>query len=304
MATAATGALPRPHHGLLGRWKWRLWALAFDMTALGVIAALWHWPLVRVGAIIVDGPPAWRDEVVASVPLPPDSNLFRTDIDAIDRQLAAVFNDRALCQVRLQWPGTLAVRLVPILPVLRADGVSHAAPLAVAVSGALMTERPGLPALPIWRAETGSADDRGLGQQAKLAAGSWAEVVDADERYQHAISEWSHTADAGWTMIAADGRTRVLLGKSGLRGRAAAVAGLLERSDSLLLHPCLIDARFGGLIAVRPLAEPSDSAAADSLTTDRAAGRSRPAISGAVSAGTNTTKTRPSRARPSAKGTT
>jgi len=268
-AVASPGARP----GILGWRKWRLWVLGFDVMILGGMAVLWHWPLVKVKDIRVEGPAVWEEQARSLVVLPPDSNFLRVDPDATRLRLAASFGNLAVPQVTLELPSTLLICLVPTTPVLWAEGAATNGQLAVGADGALLTEPLDRPALPIWRTAAGAPPAGAFSQRARFAAGSWAEIIDADDRYQQAISEWTRDSRTGWVMTAADGRSQIIIGKTGLKRRAAEVARLLDEGDSLLLRPCVIDARFEGLLAVRPLPEPANDSTVttgDSLASGKA----------------------------------
>ena len=266
--------------GVFGRRHWRLWTLLAELVLLGGAFAVWHWPLVRVTDVRIITPPAWEDQVRALVSLPLDGNLLRVDPDAVRSRLQAVFGPRADVDVSLFLPSTLQVRLISRAPVLWAAGA-----VGIAADGALLNDLLERPRLPLWRSASATADRIGFPAAASLAAGTWSEVVTTDARYAQAITEWGQDRDDSWVMTAADGRTQILLGRTSIADRAAGAARLLDEPDSLLQHPCVIDARFAGQLIVRPLAgiiadstaQPSDSLSTSPPTAGEKVARVRPA---------------------------
>jgi hypothetical protein len=85
--------------------------------------------------------------------------------------------------------------------------------------------------------------------------------LEADGRFTSAVSEWGCDPASGWTMVGADGQTRMNVGWSDLTRRAGYVSALLARPDTILAVPCAIDARFEGQLVVSRLAMLDDTTA-------------------------------------------
>jgi len=231
----------RAASGVFGRRHWRLWTLLAELVLLGGAFAVWHWPLVRVSDVRIISPAAWEDQVRALVSLPPDGNVLHVDLDAVRSRLQAAFGPRADVDVSLFLPSTLQIRLISHAPILWAAGA-----IGIAADGTLLNDPPERPRLPLWRSTSATTDRIGFPAAASLAAGTWSEVMTTDARYARAITEWGQDRDDSWMMLAADGRTQILLGRTSIADRAAGAARLLDESDSLLQQPCVVEARFAG----------------------------------------------------------
>lgn len=229
------------------RWRWRVWLLAGDFAVLGVVVVLSQWPIARLNAVTYDGPAAWEEKARSCVTLPADSNLVHVDLGAIEACLGEAFGDLAEARVKLTPSRSLALRLRPTEVALWTSARS-----GIAADGAWLSETLATGTGAVW-CEGVHRRREADGRQRRLAAGCWASVLRADQRLGEIVSEWTYEHPWGWVATAADGRTRIILGKAALQERAHAVALLLDQDDAWPEIPCLIDARFAGQILVRPL---------------------------------------------------
>lgn len=231
----------------LDRWMngKRIWLISGNVLVIGFVAFILNYPLMKVSSITIDGPDIWHDRAMGIAAPVGDSNLFRYDFEQVGRRLQATFGARAQCDVQYVVPRGVTVVLTPTDPLLwTATG------RGIRADGALFATDADMPPSPIWRQT--SRRDQQVQTAAQLAAGVWSEVVDGDGRFEHGTSEWMRDAQRGWTMIAGDGQTRIILGWNNIEQRAAAVGRLLEQRDSILVNGCTIDARFDGRLIVRP----------------------------------------------------
>ena len=227
---------------------WRIGLLTFNIVAVTLGLVFVNYPILTVERVTIDGPSDWYDQALAVVAPVGDSNIFRYDVRRATEKLTEQFGARADCRVRLVLPNQISVRLTPAKAVLWTewgDGVRG--------DGAVFKERADMPSAPVWRTVSRRAAVDGASAPSCIAAGTWAEIVKADERFAAGVSEWCRDERDGWVMMAADGRTRVLLGWNNLEERAALVARVLEHRDSTITDGSMIDARFDGCVLVRPV---------------------------------------------------
>ncbi len=223
----------------------RMWLMSGNVLVIGFLAFILSYPLMKVSNITIEGPDIWRDRAMGIAAPVGDSNLFHYDFKQVGRRLEATFGARAHCDVHYVVPRGITVILTPTDPALWTTA-GH----GVRADGTLFATEADMAPSPIWRQS--ALRDQHVQTEAHLAAGVWSEVIDGDARFEHGASEWTRDAGRGWTMIAGDGQTRIILGWNNIETRAAAVARLLEQRDSTLLSGCTIDARFDGRLIVRP----------------------------------------------------
>jgi len=239
------------------RWwlSWRLWVIALDLLLLAGVFAVRKWPLLIIRQVAIEGPAIWESRALSIVELPADSNLFALDLDNLQARLQAEFGSLADCHAQLLLPGKLLIQIAPTPLTLWTEGG-----MGVGIDGSLLVtpavERPA----PIWRAPLGSYGDARI-RSSESAAGAWSQILEADGRFTNAVSEWGCDPATGWTMVGADGQTRMNVGWSDLTRRASYVSALLASPDTILAGPCAIDARFEGQLVVSRLAMLDDSAA-------------------------------------------
>lgn len=246
------------------RWwlSWRLWVIALDAILLSGYFAVQKWPLLKINRIDVEGPSIWESRARAQIVLPADLNLFSLDLDNLQSRLQTEFGSLADCRAQLLLPNRLLVQIAPTPLALWTEGG-----MGVGVDGSLLVAPAVEQPAPIWRSTLGASSDPRSSSTVQ-AAGAWSQVLDADSRFINAVSEWGYDPATGWTMVGADGQTRMSIGSSDLTRRAAYVSALLARPDSILAAPCAIDARFDGQLVVSRLASLDDtSAVADSGKT-------------------------------------
>lgn len=238
------------------RWwlSWRLWVIALDAILLSGYFAIQKWPLVKIHRIDVEGPSVWESRVRSQIFLPADSNLFSLDLDNLQSRLQGEFGSLADCRAQLLLPDRLLIQVAPTPLTLWTEGG-----MGVGVDGSLLVTPAVEQPAPIWRSTLGAASDPRSGNSVD-AAGAWSQVLDADSRFINAVSEWGYDPAVGWTMVGANGQTRMIVGSSDLTRRAAYVSALLARPDSILAAPCAIDARFDGQLVVSRLASLDDTA--------------------------------------------
>jgi hypothetical protein len=204
---------------------------------------------------------AWQSMASDLVTIASDSNLFSIDRDALERRLALEFGSRAECRTRLQLPGTLSIRLTPAPLVLWTEGragisvngsivVQPVSVNNVSVNGSIVVQPVSVNNAPIWRTPL-VTESREHGFRAFEAAAAWNEVLRSDKRWEKVVSELTCDPELGWILLAADGKTKIVLGWSDLVTRAENVACLLSQSDSMLAEPCVIDARFDHRLIVQ-----------------------------------------------------
>ncbi|GAB4325807.1 MAG: hypothetical protein Kow0074_19860 [Candidatus Zixiibacteriota bacterium] len=236
---AAFDALER---GLNGK---RIWLMSANVLVGGFLVFILNYPLMKITNITINGPDVWHDEALAIAQPIGDSNVFHYDFESVGATLQSVLGAQAHCEVRYVIPNGVEVEMTPTDPALWTDAGG-----GVRSDGALFTAHTDMPPSPVWRRSL-SPRDLEPQTEARLAAGVWAEVLDGDSRFEQGVSEWMRDPDNGWVMIAADGRTRIVLGWNNLEERAASVARLLAVRDSTIVSGCTIDARFDGRLIVR-----------------------------------------------------
>lgn len=227
------------------RWRWILGSI--DLLLIAVIVTIMNWPVLKVQDIVVDGPDAWQDRAQEIAGPTADSNFFRYDVRAVEQRLRASFGSRAACAARLEPPNQIRVRLHPTRPALwseTGEGVSNA--------GTLFDCYMRGDNVPIWRSALNAHSGESRDTRAVIAVGAWQEVLRGDPRFAEGASEWYRDPHDGWMIVAADGKTRIILGWRNLEARAAAVAQVLGVRDKTLSESCTIDARFDGYLVVRP----------------------------------------------------
>ena len=227
------------------RWRWILGVV--DLLMIAAIITFMNWPVLKVEAVVVDGPEEWQDRAEQIAGPMADSNFFRYDVRAVEQRLRAEFGSRAVCAARLEPPHKIRVRLQPKSPALWAetgDGVSK--------NGSLFDCYGRGTNVPIWRSAMSAHSGDARDTRAVIAVGAWREVLEGDPRFAEGTSEWYRDPHDGWVMVAADGKTRIILGWRNLEARAAAVAQVLGVRDTVLSESCTIDARFDGYLVVRP----------------------------------------------------
>ncbi|MBD3299327.1 MAG: hypothetical protein GF341_11770 [candidate division Zixibacteria bacterium] len=223
----------------------RMWLISGNILVIGLLVFILNYPLMKVSIVNIEGPEMWHHRAMDIAAPVGDSNLFHYDFEQVGRRLQAAFGARAQCDVQYVVPRGVSVVLTPTDPSLWT-----VAGRGVRADGALFATEADMPPSPIWR-QTARRDQH-VQTEAHLAAGVWSEVVDGDARFEHGASEWMRDAQRGWTMLAGNGQTRIILGWNNIEKRAAAAARLLEQRDSTLLSGCTIDARFDGRLIVRP----------------------------------------------------
>ena len=240
------------------RWwlSWRLWVIALDALLLAAYFAVQKWPLVKIRQVTIEGPAIWESRALSQVALPSDSNLFSLDLDRLQDRLQAEFGSLAACRAQLLLPGKLLIQVVPTALTLWTEGG-----MGVGVDGSLLTTPAIEQPAPIWRAPLGSYGEART-RSTESAVSAWTQVLEADGRFTNAVSEWGCDSASGWTMVGADGKTRMNIGWGDLENRAYYVSQLLARPDTILAKPCAIDARFDGQLIVSRLAMPEDTTAA------------------------------------------
>lgn len=236
---------PPPARRLLSPRRWRFWVIVADVLLLAGIWSIQHWPVLKLKDVVVDGPMAWQQIARDLVTIAPDSNLLSIDRDALERRLSLEFGARAQCRTRLQLPGTLSIRLIPAPLVLWTEGRA-----GISVNGTLVVQPVASNDAPVWRTPL-VTESREHGFRAFEAAAAWDEVVQSDERWAKVVSELTCDPALGWILLAADGKTKIVLGWNDLVTRAENVARLLSQPDSILAQPCVIDARFDSRLIVR-----------------------------------------------------
>ena len=246
---------PVPRKPAAAGWRsWRLWVIALDAILLAGALAIQKWPLLKIRRVEVEGPAIWESRARAQISLPADSNLFALDLDNLQSRLQAEFGDLAECRAQLLLPDKLLIQIAPTPLTLWTEGG-----MGVGVDGSLLVTPAVEQPAPIWRASLGSSGDART-RSTVHAAGAWSQVLRADGRFTSAVSEWGCDPQTGWTMVGADGQTRMRVGWSDLSRRSAYVSALLARPDTILAAPCAIDARFEGQLVVSSLAMLDDSA--------------------------------------------
>jgi hypothetical protein len=231
-----------------------------DTILLAGVIAVQKWPLLKIRQVDVEGPAIWESRARAQISLPVDSNLFALDLDNLQSRLQAEFGALADCHAQLLLSGKLLIQLVPTPLTLWTEGG-----MGVGVDGSLLVTPAVEQPAPIWRASLGLFGDART-RSSVLAAGAWSQVLAADGRFTNAVSEWGCDPASGWTMIGADGQTRMRVGWSDLSRRAAYVSALLARPDTILAAPCAIDARFDGQLIVSRVPVDDDSVAIKNST--------------------------------------
>lgn len=236
---------PPPARRLLSPRRWRFWVIVADVLLMAGIWSIQHWPVLKLKDVVVDGPMAWQSLARDLVTVAPDSNLLSIDHDALERRLALEFGSRAECRTKLELPGTLSIRLNPAPLVLWTEGRA-----GISVNGSVVVQPVAVTDAPVWRTPL-RTETREHGFRAFEAAAAWAEVLQSDRRWAKVVSELTCDPQRGWILLAADGKTKIILGWSDLITRAGNVARLLSQSDSILTKPCFIDARFDRRLIVR-----------------------------------------------------
>ncbi|HEX9751660.1 MAG TPA: hypothetical protein VGB22_10325 [candidate division Zixibacteria bacterium] len=229
------------------RWR-RVTLLIVDTVILTAVAVLWRYPVWKVQALVYEGTPVWREATLSLITIDADSNFVRLPLADMREALSRHFGDLATVGLRLQLPGTLAIRVTPTQAALWLDAATGISP-----SGQVLISPVGESAeAPVW---TGPMARRGSGlrSRARVAAAVWNELMETEQRYSRIASEWRFTEETGWEIIAADGSSRIILGRTAIRPRARAAAGLLSRETDALPYPCEIDTRFSGQLVVRAL---------------------------------------------------
>lgn len=236
---------PPPARRLLSPRRWRFWVIVADVLLMAGIYSIQHWPVLKLCDVVVDGPMAWQSMARACVTIAPDSNLLSIDRDALERRLALEFGSRAECRTKLQLPGTLSIRLTPAPLVLWTEGRA-----GISVNGSIVVQPVSGTDAPVWRTPL-VTESRAHGFRAFEAAAAWNDVVCSDKRWETVVSELTCDPARGWILLAADGKTEIVLGWSDLVMRAENVACLLSQPDSIMAQPCVIDARFDRRLIVR-----------------------------------------------------
>lgn len=236
---------PPPARNILSPRRWRFWVIVADVLLMAGIWSIQRWPVLKLKDVVIDGPMAWQSIARDLVTVAPDSNLFSIDRDALERRLALEFGSRAECRTKLELPGTLSIRLTPAPLVLWTEGRA-----GISVNGSVVVQPVAAKDAPVWRTPL-RTDGHEHGYRAFEAAAAWAEVLQSDQRWEKVVSELTCDPQLGWVMLAADGKTKIVLGWSNLAKRAGNVACLLSQPDSILSKPCFIDARFDRRLIVR-----------------------------------------------------
>jgi hypothetical protein len=244
---AAIAAAPEPRRGLLGRRWWKLWLLIVELCLIAGVVAADQRPYWQLQAINFDGPEEWAEQARACVVWPVDSNYLHVAVDSIQARLQKTFGSRADVRVKLTLPAAITMSIVPTTPSLWVS-----ARKGLLTDGALLTNPIAQPSQPYWH-RLGRAGTQSSARADTLASGLWSSILSVDERFGQIASEWRYDIKKGWTVIAADGRTRIILGHANVRERAGRVAALLSQSDVLQAGTVIIDARFPDQVIVRQL---------------------------------------------------
>jgi hypothetical protein len=229
----------------------RIWLISANVLIAGFLIYALHYPIIKIDQVMIDGPDVWHSDAMAIAAPPGDSNLFHYDFESVAHRLHATFGARALCDIQWKLPRDVMVRLTPTNPALWTESGS-----GVRGDGALFAAEIASARVPVWR-RPGTVRSLELTDDAAVASGAWAEVVEGDARFARGIAEWTRNPRDGWVMLAEDGRTRIILGWNNLTERARLVAWLFAQRDSILTNGCTIDARIDGRLIVRPGVQPA-----------------------------------------------
>lgn len=234
------------------RFPWRGLIISADLLIIAAVFALQHWPLFKVRAVEVEAPAEWttRARSLAAQVVPPDSNLFTVDLDNLESRLRIEFGNAAECHARLGLPDRICVRVRPIAPLLWTESGE-----GIAVDGAIVVSPLGDNNAPVLRAQAISARPEPL-HRAASAASIWTTLCALDNRFERSVSELQRDPELGWVLTAVDGRSKIILGWNDIEDRAARVAQFLSQSDTAIVWPCEIDARFDPQIVLRPIPMP------------------------------------------------
>ena len=182
-----------PRRRVLGRRWWRLWTILGNLVVIAAVTVVWHRPYWCLAHIAYDGPPVWEEQARACVVVPEDSNFVRIECDAIAERLAATFGQRADVGVKLRLPNTLCVRLEPVTPTLWLS--THT---GISADGSVVDEPVVWPSRPTVRLPKNQRSRLARTDPVE-AAGTWAQVVAAEQRFANVVSELCFDQRNGWT---------------------------------------------------------------------------------------------------------
>jgi hypothetical protein len=251
MTTPVDIAAVTPRQSVLGRRWWKMWLLLFDLCLLAGIIVADQRPYWQLATVEFDGPDEWAEMAQACVVWPADSNYLHVAVDTIHARLQRTFGNRADVRVKLTLPDAVTLSVSPRAPVLWVS-----ARQGLLESGAALVNPVAQPSRPYWH-RLGKPGTASSARADTLATGLWSAITAIDERFAQITSEWRYDIKKGWTVIAGDGQTRIILGHANVAPRARAVAALLSQQGTILTGRAVIDARFPGQIIVRAPKEKS-----------------------------------------------